>query len=155
MKAKKIIAFLILQVYLVAAFGLTVNAKVCCDEKSASEFAHTCHQDKAPHSSIAKELHPDCIFCSKESEHAKPSSCCDDCSSLTIKVAEENKLDEVATPLAKVVQKEIFHPISIELFGNNPIFFEIYFLTASLSHGEISVKSYSIPLYIKNCIYRI
>lgn len=156
MRAKRIIAFLILQVYLVAAFGLTVKAKVCCEEKPASEVAHACHQDKTPHSTTIKEQHLDCIFCSKESEPAIISSCCDDCLSLTIKVAEDHKLNEVATPSAKVVQKEIFQPTSIELFGLNPKFFdEIYFLATSLFHREISVKNHSVPLYIKNCIYRI
>lgn len=156
MKAKRIIAFLILQVYLVAAFGLTFNANICCEEKPTSEVAHACHQDKVTESSSLKEQHPDCIFCNKESEPSKTESCCDDCSQLKIVVAENSKLNVVATPSVKSIQKENYQPISFERFGLNPNFFEeIHLLTTPLSQGDKKVKSHSIPLYIKNCIYRI
>lgn len=156
---RKIIALLLMQIYVVAVFGVTLGEKICCTEPKIEEMS--CHDnlahdnsEKTPPSSFLVD-HIDCPIC-VDQPSAPEENCCTDCETLFVAIDNESKLEQSFTNnVAKVNQQSL--QAALILLPWVDAYAAI--LTRSIVEQVPETDSFSaptdIPLFIRNCNYRI
>ena len=126
---KKLFTVLLMLVYSLSSSGMTISLHYCCGKLDGVTFS--AKQDKS---------------CGKNNE-LKKSSCCND-KQISIKVNTEQELSSKALQAYKIT---IVAPVSNPLYTLHT---QPPTLVSSLARGA-PIPLTSIPLFVKNCVFRI
>lgn len=172
---KKWISFILLQVFVLSSFGVSMHACFCCTEDTFTvNNQEISHLECSLPSSEEKETSDNCSLCLSDSSNQEASQShknhqngsCDCAGPLMEPGSECNKTSiEVSTDSEEnylpLQQKSLFENISQEI--DLPILLS-YYLFADLIHSDlkfeqenefISLVTPKISLNIQNCIFRI
>jgi len=142
-----------MQAYMVAAFGLTLGEKICC-QQPVSEAS--CHADMAE--SLPDPLpigHDDCPIC-PDQPLLHEENCCPDCASLFVAVDNESRLEQSFANNQALVHQQYLQAAIILLPWIDAS------ATTLVLHRKIPLQeanSYliptDVPIFIRDCNYRI
>jgi hypothetical protein len=148
MKKKAFIAFILLQCYLVAAFGVSLHEQFCCDSQTTAPEAMECHVDETEKNEL------DCFLCDDHQAPIESETCCEDCAELTIQMAPDDRTQTATVKAKQTNQADEFQPIVLELYGfqPTPTWRVNYTNLPPSTQSTLPVKS---SLYIHHCTYRL
>lgn len=150
---RKVIALLLMQIYMVAAFGVTLGERVCCEDP---QMEVSCHGDGMNAETLPeKSDRTDCALCQEQGRHHE-ETCCPDCETLFVAVDSDNQLEQsYANNLVKVNQQNLQAAI-ILLPWIDPY---LSFLSLAESDPHRITESpdipSDIPIFMRDCTYRI
>lgn len=150
---RKIIALLLMQVYMVAAFGLTLGEKICC-EQPVSEAS--CHVEMAESLPAPLDIdHEQCPVCPDQAL-LHEENCCPDCASLFVAVDNESRLEQsFANNQTLLTQQSLQAAIILLPWINASAATLTLYHNIPLRDTESSLSPTDIPIFIRDCTYRI
>lgn len=164
-----------MQIYMVAAFGVTLGEKVCCEDPQMEMAGHGAGDGDGSHTAIAgsqqgaschgdgmnsgtspeKSDRTDCALCQEHGRHHE-ETCCPDCETLFIAVDADNQLERSYTNNTVLFSKQNLQAAIILLpwIDPYPSYLELAESDPVRITGSPDAPS-DIPIFIRDCTYRI
>lgn len=142
-----------MQIYVVAAFGLTLGERVCCEQPV---YEAPCHGEEHKSESAPLQTdHSECSICLDSALHQE-ENCCPDCETLYVAVDNDSRLEQSFANNYALFKQQSLQAAILLLPWVDPGTAALILNNSTHSQDTKSRDtSTDIPIFIRDCTYRI
>lgn len=142
-----------MQVYMVAAFGLTLGETICCEQPVSEASCHTGMAESLP--APLDITQGECLICPDQPLFHE-ESCCPDCASFFVAVDNESKLEQsFANNQTLVYQQSLQAAIILLPWIDASANTLVLKHKTPLQEANSCLTPTEVPIFMRDCNYRI